>query len=279
MIDRILGKLVDYEMHSNCATLIIDVHGIGYEIIAANNISVINTQVPHNEQNSNLNNSSQVLLLGNEYQLFIHNIIKEDANDLYGFFSKLDREIFCLLIKISGIGPKIALSILSIISIADIISIIQSENIARLTNIPGIGNKTAERIIFELKNKIKNFSHIFSMYANTHNQTKTPDALEEYTLTSNKHIINKKLNNNADCSINNQAVPNKNNNKIECKTKNINNNKINIYNDFTSAMLKLGYNGIDIEKIFQKLPNDITLEDAIKYAFSLINQQKNKNLF
>ena len=88
-------------------------------------------------------------------KLLIYHHIREDAQVLYGFESKTERQLFETLISISGIGPKVAIGILSSVKLTDFVQAIQTENVMLITQIPGIGKKTAERMIIELKDKIQ----------------------------------------------------------------------------------------------------------------------------
>ncbi len=116
--------------------VIVDVHGIGYGV-----------SVP-------LNTYYNLPEPGEEIRLVIHTHVKEDSISLYGFLEARDRDIFHLIISVSGIGPKLAINILSGIAAEDLVKAISMEDISRLTSIPGIGKKMAERLIFELKDKI-----------------------------------------------------------------------------------------------------------------------------
>ncbi len=132
MIGRIHGRLLE----KNPPQILVDVNGIGYEIY-----------VPM----STLYNLPEI---GEEVTLFTHFSVREDAQLLYGFFSKNERALFRLLVRISGIGPKIALSILSGISPQMLSQAVSEQESGLLTRIPGIGKKTAERIVLELKGKL-----------------------------------------------------------------------------------------------------------------------------
>lgn len=91
-------------------------------------------------------------------ELIIYHHIREDMQSLFGFETEYERECFELLLSVSGIGPKVALGILSNIKISDFISAIQTENIMLITQCPGIGKKTAERMIIELKDKVQSMA-------------------------------------------------------------------------------------------------------------------------
>lgn len=151
MIDNIIGILFDKDINSIC----VNVHGIVYKV-----------EVP-------LNVLSCLPRIGEEIVIFTHLIIKEDSHVLYGFLEKKEREIFKLLIKVSGVGPRTALSILSKISLKELSKAIIFQESYKLVNIPGIGKKTAERLILELKEK---FNDKFIDY-NTNNSNNKKDIL------------------------------------------------------------------------------------------------------
>jgi Holliday junction DNA helicase RuvA len=133
MITFLHGKLV--EMLPTQVT--VDVHGIGYEVL-----------IP-------LSSFDKLPQPGQEIRLLTHLAVREDAHTLYGFMSAAERELFRLLINtVSGIGPKIALNILSGISVTAFRGAVASGDVKALSQISGVGKKTAERIVVELKDKI-----------------------------------------------------------------------------------------------------------------------------
>ena len=132
MIGRLRGTLVD----KTPPTLIIDVSGIGYELEAP-----MSTFYKLPETGANL-------------VLHTHMVVREDAQLLYGFSEKSEKNIFRTLLKVNGVGPKVALAILSTLSVADIVETVQMEDVTRLTQVPGIGKKTAERLLVELRDRI-----------------------------------------------------------------------------------------------------------------------------
>ena len=136
MIAQISGKI----LHASPTTVVIDVQGIGYEV-----------HIP-------LSTFERLGLVQSTATLFTHLHVREDAMLLYGFATISEREMFRLLLSVSGIGPKIALGILSGIQCEDLQQHIARGNAAALTSVPGIGRKTAERMILELRDKIGKIS-------------------------------------------------------------------------------------------------------------------------
>ena len=132
MISRIRGLLLE----TTPPSLIVDVQGVGYEI-----------ETP-------LSTFERLPELTQTVTLFTHLSIREDAHVLYGFLSEQEKQLFKTLIKISGVGPKLALSILSVMDLATFTQCIQENNISRLTRIPGVGKKTAERLVVEMRDRL-----------------------------------------------------------------------------------------------------------------------------
>ena len=132
MIALLRGKLIE----KNPSRLIVDVGGVGYDV-----------QVP-------LSTFYVVGEPGGDVALRVHTHVREDVIALYGFATSLEQDLFERLIAISGIGPKLALAVLSGIEPAELIKAIRLQDVARLTAIPGIGKKTAERIGLEMKDRL-----------------------------------------------------------------------------------------------------------------------------
>ncbi|HSK62633.1 MAG TPA: Holliday junction branch migration protein RuvA [Pyrinomonadaceae bacterium] len=132
MIAHLNGRLLSKEPNS----VIVDVSGVGYEV----NIPLSTFYELANE--------------GSDVQLRIYTHVKEDALQLYGFKTERERKLFVNFISVSGIGPKIGIALLSGMSADELINSIKSNNLARLTLIPGVGRKTAERLIVDLREKM-----------------------------------------------------------------------------------------------------------------------------
>ena len=118
---------------------VLDIQGIGYKVYMTDD-------------------AIHTLKAGQEMTIWTHHIVREDAQDLYGFISQKERSFFELLISISGIGPKSALNILSLVSSETLASSIRSGSVAHLVKVSGIGRKTAEKIVLELKDKMGGIS-------------------------------------------------------------------------------------------------------------------------
>jgi Holliday junction DNA helicase RuvA len=140
LIAHINGKLIQKQPNS----LIVDVGGIGYELT-----------VP-------LSTFYDLGELGSEVVLRVYTYVREDALQLFGFRTEKEKQLFLLLISVSGIGPKLAITVLSGMSAEDLIFALRAENLPKLVAIPGVGKKTAERMIVELKDKAVKFSMIDS---------------------------------------------------------------------------------------------------------------------
>lgn len=135
MIGWLHGKIIDKQ---HPGRLVINVNGVGYDV---------ETSLQTFFQ---LNNDAL------EYSLYIQTIVREDAFLLYGFIDKTERALFRALIKVNGIGPKAAMNILSSVTPAEFIQCITQQNTLFLTKLPGIGKKTAERLVIEMKDSIQN---------------------------------------------------------------------------------------------------------------------------
>ncbi len=136
MIGFLRGRIADKQPN----TLIVDVQGVGYDV-----------HVP-------LSTFYDVGDIGADVTLRVHTHVREDALQLYGFLTELERQLFERLIGISGIGPKLAIAVLSGMDPREVLTAVQRGDVARLTGIPGIGKKTSERIVLELKDRLANMT-------------------------------------------------------------------------------------------------------------------------
>jgi holliday junction DNA helicase RuvA len=118
----------------------VDVNGVGYELEAP------------------MSTFYALPSVGEPVALYTHLVIRDDAHVLFGFGTDGERRLFRALLKVSGVGPKIALGILSGASVDDFLRIIEAEDVAMLTRIPGVGRKTAERVIIEMRDGVKKFA-------------------------------------------------------------------------------------------------------------------------
>jgi Holliday junction DNA helicase RuvA len=132
VIGRIAGKLVA----KHPPQVLVDVHGLGYEL-----------DVP-------MSTLYQLPGIGTEVTLLTHLVVREDAHQLYGFSTEGERTLFRQLLRITGIGARTALAVLSGMSVADLREAVSHQDSGRLTKIPGVGKKTAERLLLELKDKL-----------------------------------------------------------------------------------------------------------------------------
>lgn len=132
MITHLTGTLCE----KKAPILVLDVNGIGYEIHAP------------------MSTFYQLPDTSNTITLLTHFVVREDAHLLFGFHSEQERKLFRALIKVNGVGPKLALTILSGIETDDFVQCIHAQDDARLTHIPGVGKKTAERLIIEMRDAL-----------------------------------------------------------------------------------------------------------------------------
>lgn len=133
MIGRIAGTLLE----KNPPQVLVDAQGVGYEI-----------DVP-------MSTFYGLPKIGDQVVLVTHMVVREDAQLLYGFASDAERSTFRMLLKVSGVGPKVALAVLSGMSVNDLAEAVATQESGRLVKVPGIGKKTAERLLLELRDKLK----------------------------------------------------------------------------------------------------------------------------
>jgi len=135
MIGRIRGTLVEKQPPE----VLVDVDGVGYEI-----------HMP-------MTSFYQLPTTGEEVIIYTHFVVREDAQLLFGFADKMERGLFRELIKANGVGPKLGLTILSGMSASQFLTSVQNEDVSALVSLPGIGKKTAERLVVELKDRLAKF--------------------------------------------------------------------------------------------------------------------------
>lgn len=133
MIGRIRGVILEKQ----APMLLIDVNGVGYEVLAP------------------MTTIYQLPAVGETVVLHTHMVVREDAQLLYGFADQRDRHLFQTLIRVNGVGPKLALTILSGIDTDDFVRSVRSGDTATLVKLPGVGKKTAERLLVEMKDRLK----------------------------------------------------------------------------------------------------------------------------
>jgi holliday junction DNA helicase RuvA len=159
-----IGYLKGLLLQKKPNVLLVDVHGVGYEVF-----------IP-------LTSFYELPGEGGEVSLRIHTHVREDALTLFGFHTQREKELFLKLISISGIGPKLAISILSGAQVEEIAQAIAEANLGRLTAIPGVGRKTAERLVLELKSQITPF--LLPEQGEGAKGAAAPSALEEDVLSA-----------------------------------------------------------------------------------------------
>ena len=141
MIGRITGTLLGIEQQ----TALVDVGGVGYEI-----------ECP-------ISTLCELPTVGKTVTLLTHFVVREDAQLLFGFLTHDDRESFRILIKISGVGPKLAIGMLSGLSGEELAEAVERDDVATLTRLPGVGKKTAERLLVELRGRMTSTGHTQSL--------------------------------------------------------------------------------------------------------------------
>lgn len=133
---------------------VINVNGIGYEI------------------ETSMQTFCQLPEIKQSIQLYIHQAIREDAHLLFGFITEKERDVFRTLIKVNGVGPKMALGLLSGLSVDELVQCVQTGDTQRLTRLPGVGKKTAERLLIELRDRLSHWNSS-DIELNAHSTTNT----------------------------------------------------------------------------------------------------------
>jgi len=135
----VIGRLKGIVLEKKAPDLLLDVNGVGYEL-----------QAP-------MSTFYQLPAPGQGVLLHTHLVIREDAHLLFGFFAQQERALFRALIKVSGVGPKVALAILSGVTADEFVRLVREDDDTALTRIPGIGKKTAERLLLEMRDRLKDW--------------------------------------------------------------------------------------------------------------------------
>lgn len=157
MIGRIQGKIIEKQ----APDLLVDVQGVGYEVLVS------------------LNPFFDIPAVGETVTLHTHFVVREDAQQLYGFAKLSERSLFRHLIKVNGVGPKMALAILSGMSAADFSLAVHSNDVATLVKLPGVGKKTAERLLIEMRDKIGDIDATASRAGSGSRAAAKPDIAQE----------------------------------------------------------------------------------------------------
>jgi Holliday junction DNA helicase RuvA len=152
----VIGRLAGKVISKQAPGLILDVNGVGYEIDAPMSTFYVLPEP------------------GAPVALLIHTNVREDAIHLYGFATEAERTLFRILIKISGIGPRLALTILSGIEVGAFIRCVQSADESALVRLPGVGKKTAQRLLVEMKDKLEGIPVAFAVTAPALSAAGTP---------------------------------------------------------------------------------------------------------
>lgn len=150
MIGQLFGTLLEKQP----PTLLLKVQGVGYEVDAP------------------MSTFYRLPELGQDLTLYTHLVVREDAHHLYGFYTRDERSLFRTLLKVNGVGPRLALTILSSIDPDEFVRCVVNQETARLVCLPGIGKKTAERLIIEMRDKLKDWSTEVTLPSTTDAQAK-----------------------------------------------------------------------------------------------------------
>lgn len=137
-----IGQISGIILEKQPPLLLVDVRGIGYEIDAP------------------MSTFYQLPDIGKEITLLTHFIVREDAQHLYGFYTREERQLFRTLLKVNGVGPRLALTVLSSVAPDEFVRCVLNNDTASLIRLPGVGKKTAERLVIEMRDKLKDWSGV-----------------------------------------------------------------------------------------------------------------------
>jgi holliday junction DNA helicase RuvA len=157
----VIGRIEGVLLEKQAPELLIDVQGLGYEVLVS------------------LNTFFDLPALGEKVALCTHFVVREDVQQLYGFADTRERELFRTLIKVSGVGPKMALAILSGMTATDFVRSVQTNDTATLVKLPGVGKKTAERLIVEMRDRLASFGDAADLDLLSPSANTQPDTVKE----------------------------------------------------------------------------------------------------
>ncbi len=162
MIGQLRGKLI----YKQAPEIMLDVNGVGYELLASMTTFL---DLPELEQ---------------ETVLFTHFIVREDSQTLYAFSSKNERSLFRTLLKVNGVGPKMALAIVSGMTASEFAQYIRADDVVALTRLPGVGKKTAERLIIEMRDRLPEVDDEESTSSNSSAHSPSQKQIETEAVTA-----------------------------------------------------------------------------------------------
>jgi len=157
----VIGRIKGVLLEKQAPELLIDVQGVGYEVLVS------------------LTSFFDLPALGETVTLHTHFVVREDAQQLYGFADTRERELFRTLIKVSGVGPKMALGILSGMTATEFVHAVRSNDAATLVKLPGVGKKTAERLIVEMRDRLEQFGATGGLDLSSPSANKQPGTVKE----------------------------------------------------------------------------------------------------
>ena len=162
MIGQLRGKLI----YKQAPEIMLDVKGVGYELLASMTTFL---DLPE---------------LETETILFTHFIVREDSQTLYAFSSKNERSLFRTLLKVNGVGPKMALAIVSGMTVSEFAQFVRSDDIVALTRLPGVGKKTAERLIIEMRDRLPETDDSESTHTDSSTHSPSKKQIEAEAVTA-----------------------------------------------------------------------------------------------
>ncbi|HIO92393.1 MAG TPA: Holliday junction branch migration protein RuvA [Leucothrix mucor] len=162
MIGQLRGKLI----YKQAPEIMLDVNGVGYELLASMTTFL---DLPE---------------LESETVLFTHFIVREDSQTLYAFSSKNERSLFRTLLKVNGVGPKMALAIVSGMTVSEFAQFVRADDVVALTRLPGVGKKTAERLIIEMRDRLPEIDGDDATTSDSSTHTPSQKQLEAEAITA-----------------------------------------------------------------------------------------------